>query len=888
MPRKPIPFGGGLSREPGLLVTAEGSFEDIRNFLLLQGKAQLFPGFAQAVEILDGDTGAPVSRILAGYALRSDRIGVVVSWQDQSPAAGRVWVHRIDADATAAELVGEWVNDRAAGWGTSPPRISMTEVGGRVFMAHNHRQILQRAPTKLYDTFFGAGFATLTSDLGAGSETIRFRGVVDRLVYLFGWAYGTDAEDRPEVVRYSTANDPTVFEEDGYLPMGSRRDAVVQCVPVGGDPGGLVAFKEGATYVIEGSGPGDFRRFLRDPLNGVLGGAGGLAVNVGGVVIGWSAEGPKVWDGSGPGADLAIPLELRGPDPATLVAEGAIESAFATYVHELHCAAFVFGQRAYVLNVRVPGDWKWSYGEWLPATELLCAFTLYTGAVLQGAPTVVPVLQSISAGGSYADITVVNAGTDGDETLQVWARKTTDAWAAVPAKIVAVQGTSQIVRITNTDGTPDTGLEVGLTYDVALRYVRGGQFSPGAENTADPGSWPAASQGQFVTVSDPPTVDTTVWSRTAAAVEQVAVTFTPTNAVDDVEIFRDGEAVGVVTAAQHLGAQDTFDDVQDQAANQLTFPEAFDNAAWVKAQATVVADQATDPDGGTGMDLLKEDATAASVHSAHQDIVKAAAEEDWILSARVKKPLTNARPGIRLEVSDGAGNGYRIDQADVTLAAAAPAAFGTGFALLGSGKWAIDERTFGFWLLVTTNNVALVRGLVALHDGTSATYDGDNASGMYLWRAFANQQAFPDLPGETFVPFQARTLTTPASPLSTSQSRWVGPPPFLKIDWGVGADQAYQVSFSDHDVAFATEVWDNYDDATGTVVATFTLRGEVGAGANTFQSGILPNYPLDGEGFPVDLEIQVKVRQRKQTSGTDDFSRFSGQKTVFIQGGEFA
>lgn len=535
--RVQLPFGQGLDRETGILATRPGTFEDIQNVFIHQGKAIVRTGFEAQVTLYD-DEENEVSHILQGHSLRSERIGVVVSYQETTD---KVWVHRTDTLSATAELIGEWEND--LGWDETVPRVLMAEVYGRVFMAHDTRYVTERAPTLYYDPVFGAEpLNVLEGDMdGGGDVPMRFRGVKRHLKYLFGWGYGSDSEDRPELVRSSEAGAPQSFKAEHYFIAGDRRDPVLACHPAGGN---LVVFKEVEAHVILGTGRDDFGIFPLDPLYGCLGSH--LAANRSGDVLAWSAEGPRVWNGRGPSQEIAVPLELGGAEPTDLVEEGDAEIAFASYIPEARIMAFVFGQRLYCLTMRVEGDWKWSY--WSLKTNPLCGYSLYPGPQDTRAPTGHPQISGIVSGGTYSDYEIVNWNQDGDETLEIWLSEDSDPWFL--AKSVLVSPTSG----TNQTPTPRVeGLTPGTSYRMACRYRRGVLYTEGYTD-ADPWNWPSVSRATYNTAIAPPTWVSGVWSRTATAVEQILLTVTPAvgQEAQDIEVYRNTILVQTISGP-HVG-----------------------------------------------------------------------------------------------------------------------------------------------------------------------------------------------------------------------------------------------------------------------------------------------------------------------------------------------
>lgn len=538
-PRVVMPFGSGLDRDTGIMAVRPGTFEDIRNLMLHQGKAIVRPGFGSALELLD-DVGTPISHIVEGFPLRSEGVGIAVSYQE---ATQRVWVHSVNGDGTVAARVGEWVHDQG-GWGSTPPVVHMAESYGNVFMAHDKRAITSRAPTIYYDTT--GSLEPLESDDwgGRGDEPIRFRGVVRHLNYLFGWGWGDSISDRPEFVRSSVAGSPTEFKLSSYAPAGNQRDPVLLCKPAGKR---LIVFKDSETHVIFGSSRANFGVDILDPLYGILGSK--LAANFGGMVLAWSLEGPRIWDGRGDSDEISIPLDLGGLEPSSLVPQGLTETSFAFYVPELRVVIFVFGRRVYALTVRVEGDWKWSY--WELGFDPLCAFIIHSSTQLAVAPTGFPEYTSVVEAGTYADITLTNRDQDGDETIEVWVQEDpAGSWA---------MNKSVPVELTSSQEVTIDGLTPGTTYNHSSRYRRGLLYTVGYE-VMPPSDWPAISQGQLTTVIDPPSVFSGVWERTATAVEKVHLTITPATGLEanDIEVFRGMVSIGTISGPH--GGDALFDD----------------------------------------------------------------------------------------------------------------------------------------------------------------------------------------------------------------------------------------------------------------------------------------------------------------------------------------
>lgn len=563
MPRVPLTFGGGLDRETGVMATRPGGMEDLRNVHIMLGKYQVRRGFEKIHEFNDGSSD--MTDMLGGIAVKGQRAAIYVCYDS---VAGKVHVFYGDGDATWVAYLGEWLfqDDQATpvdllDAGADPPVIQLAEYNGHVFMAHTTAAVNQRAQTyhayfddatsqwKL-EAFHVSGWDGPTGDPG-GNQNVRFRGVCKHLDYIFGWGWGDeDNPKRPEIVRFCNAGDPETWSEYHYFITGDEGDPIVTCIPAGHT---LLAFKETEVYELFGRAPHEFGQRLMDPLYGMV--EPRLAVNVSGLVFAWTNEGPRIFDGTGPSESLEIPLELTLPEPADLAIEGDSEYAFAVYMPVYRSVWFVFGQRVYSIYIRVPGDWKWGYQE-LTGFTPMCGFRLpQAGWGTVEAPTGYPSSPTMSSiTDTTATVTTTNNGQDGDETLEVWLKDDGGTWAL---------HASFEVTSSASDANDLTGLTPGWDIDLACRYRRGPYYTTGY-TSSDPDDWPAGCKTSFTTtLASLPTIDSTLWSRESATIEQIAVTITPpyTGTGYDVEIRRDPSGTPVlIDTEEDVGGQFTHND----------------------------------------------------------------------------------------------------------------------------------------------------------------------------------------------------------------------------------------------------------------------------------------------------------------------------------------
>lgn len=163
------------------------------------------------------------------------------------------------------------------------------------------------------------------------------------------------------------------------------------------------------------------------------------------------------------------------------------------------------------------------------------------------------------------------------------------------------------------------------------------------------------------------------------------------------------------------------------ARNLFLYPQAFDNAAWVKQWATVTADAAIAPDGTLTADKLIATAET-NVHQIYQT-VSVVAGEKYALSVSAQAAELSA---IELQINGGTGGfGSPQPNARFNLSAGTTAGVVKGFASiedLGAGwrrcKFAVDAAT-------TTGTAA---PLIQLYNG-GESFLGDGTSGVHIWGA---------------------------------------------------------------------------------------------------------------------------------------------------------
>jgi len=353
-----LPYGEGLDRSTGVMVVRATSFDDIRNMFLFEGKAQVRDGLLTR-SVLHDDQPVDLDVTVMLEPLRSLSASIGVGYNTTGGNNREVWLNRLLIDGTNPEAIG-LLGTLDSGVTFEPPIIIGADSDKKFFIAHDEPNPTSRLVTQVYDPEDFPQLTNLQGNLDgvSGQQDIFFRGVVRHLSYIFGWGYGSFIDPvRGDVVRVSNSGDSRVFEDFAFFEVGQQGETVMVCRSAGPS---LMVFKETETYEIFGYSPDTFGVRLADSLFGCVGSR--LAVSIAGNVFFWSTQGPRVTTG-GPSNDIAVPLDLDGPDPATLVAESDPQDAFAAYDPRTRVVQFVWGQRVYALSIRDPSQPRWSYYE---------------------------------------------------------------------------------------------------------------------------------------------------------------------------------------------------------------------------------------------------------------------------------------------------------------------------------------------------------------------------------------------------------------------------------------------------------------------------------------------------------------------------------------------
>lgn len=180
----------------------------------------------------------------------------------------------------------------------------------------------------------------------------------------------------------------------------------------------------------------------------------------------------------------------------------------------------------------------------------------------------------------------------------------------------------------------------------------------------------------------------------------------------------------------------------DNGVNSLTRSDEFDNAAWTKTRCSVSANATADPDGGSTMDAIVEDATASNTHRISQSAtVSALTTLDYCAAFTVK---ANTRTWAYVILSHATGEA----SAFINLATGALGTVSNGTSWTNARAYvdSLGDGQYRIYLIAKKTSAATtVSAVLGLSTGdTVQTYSGDGVSSIYAWRGSLAQSAVPN------------------------------------------------------------------------------------------------------------------------------------------------
>ncbi len=372
----PLAIGRGLDRATGLAAVQPQSPIDARNVYGRDAKMALRPGLT--------GTGFPPlvwgTDIIAIVPIRATLDELLCVFDRDSR---ELRIYRLDTVSGIMQTISSPSNGV---WGVVNldadfPVVTAAESDGLVFFAHDENVFDFRLPTIYYTPDFVTPttvgtLTTLTADLdGDGSaETVYFRGVIAYLEYMWGWGFGSAADqDRGDILRFAKPTQPLVWPPANYFAIGVKKDPIISCIPTTGSQSTYSALttvlavqKESSTFRVIGTDPDTFGFEVLDAVYGTI--SSRVSFSIGGVAYTWASDGArKVLPGGT--IPIAQPLELISPLPSDFPTLGPSRLAFAIYDQQRYLCEWVFPNSeeasvpvpSFALSLWNPDDPRWTF-----------------------------------------------------------------------------------------------------------------------------------------------------------------------------------------------------------------------------------------------------------------------------------------------------------------------------------------------------------------------------------------------------------------------------------------------------------------------------------------------------------------------------------------------
>lgn len=204
--------------------------------------------------------------------------------------------------------------------------------------------------------------------------------------------------------------------------------------------------------------------------------------------------------------------------------------------------------------------------------------------------------------------------------------------------------------------------------------------------------------------------------------------------------------------------------IEESRTNLLTYSEQFDNAAWTKTRASISANAAPAPDGANTADKLVEDSTAGATHPVSSAAATLAANTSCTASVFVKPAGRNY---VVLRVTPDGTNYIACGFNLTTGSAGTPVNAGNG-----SGAAATITAMTDGWYRISLSGIpsssaanpalGVYPAIGTTLDSSGWIYNGDGASGLYIWGTQLEAGSFPT----SYIPTTSASATRAAEAAS--------------------------------------------------------------------------------------------------------------------------
>ena len=208
--------------------------------------------------------------------------------------------------------------------------------------------------------------------------------------------------------------------------------------------------------------------------------------------------------------------------------------------------------------------------------------------------------------------------------------------------------------------------------------------------------------------------------------------------------------------------------LEPQRTNLALYSEQFDNAAWVKFNATITANDAISPDGTTNADKLTENATN-SIHLTGNNSVSITNGLSYSFSVFAKKAERNVVQIAPSSTYFGLSAFVNFDLQNGVISASGGSPVKTSITSFNN-DWYKCEAVFN----ATQTGSGSVLNIVLANSptmGRAAAYPGDGTSGVYIYGAQLEQGSYPT----SYIPTTSTAVTRVADRANnTAASAFVG------------------------------------------------------------------------------------------------------------------